>query len=262
MKIPPSVIPDGSTAAVVNLTVDRAAAAGYLTAFPCGQPAPPSSNLNFVAGEARAVAAIVGLGLGSTMCVLTDVAADVIVDVTGYYAPAPQFRADRATAAPQRHAHRRHPQRHRRTARPVRGRRDPQVRSRWHSCRGGDEASSVMLNVIAANPRANGYLTIYPCSSTRPEVSSLNYTAPAEATNLADGRVGGRSLDLHLCVRRHRRHRRRVRRDGRPRRIARRAAVVQPARVPRLHPGRTGLRRGVQRRHDRAVDPARPAPAA
>ena len=91
VKIPPSVIPDGSTAAVVNLTVDRAAAAGYLTAFPCGQPAPPSSNLNFVAGEARAVAAIVGLGLGSTMCVMTDVAADVIVDVNGYYAPAPGF---------------------------------------------------------------------------------------------------------------------------------------------------------------------------
>ena len=91
VQIPASVIPAGATAAVVNLTVDRAAAAGYLTAFPCGQPAPPSSNLNFVAGEARAVAAIVGLGLGSTMCVMSDVAADVIVDVNGYYAPAPQF---------------------------------------------------------------------------------------------------------------------------------------------------------------------------
>ncbi len=42
-----------------------------------------------------------------------------------------------------------------------------------------------MLNVIAANPQANGYLTIYPCSSSRPEVSSLNCTAPSEATNLA-----------------------------------------------------------------------------
>ena len=91
VKIPASVIPADATAAVVNLTVDRAAAAGYLTAFPCGEPAPPSSNLNFVAGEARAVAAIVGLGLGSTMCVMSDVAADVIVDVNGYYAPAPQF---------------------------------------------------------------------------------------------------------------------------------------------------------------------------
>ncbi len=196
VKIPSSVIPDGSTAAVVNLTVDRAAAAGYLTAFPCGQPAPPSSNLNFVAGEARAVAAIVGLGLGSTMCVLTDTAADVIVDVTGYYAPAPGFGP---TAQLQ----------------PLSGTRIVDTRNGIGGplapfqagetrqfdpvafVPGGAEASSVMLNVIAANPRANGYLTIYPCSSSRPEVSSLNYTAPAEATNLATVELAS---DRTICI--------------------------------------------------------------
>ena len=196
VRIPPSVIPDGSTAAVVNLTVDRAAAAGYLTAFPCGQPVPPSSNLNFVAGEARAVAAIVGLGLGSTMCVLTDIAADVIVDVTGYYAPAPSFGP---TAQLQ----------------PLSGTRIVDTRNGIGGplapfqagetrqfdpvafVPGGAEASSVMLNVIAANPQANGYLTIYPCSSSRPEVSSLNYTAPAEATNLATVEL---AADRTICI--------------------------------------------------------------
>ena len=196
VRIPPSVIPDGSTAAVVNLTVDRAAAAGYLTAFPCGQPAPPSSNLNFIAGEARAVAAIVGLGLGSTMCVLTDTAADVIVDVTGYYAPAPGFGP---TAQLQ----------------PISGTRIVDTRNGIGGplapfqagetrkfdpvafVPGGAEASSVMLNVIAANPQANGYLTIYPCSSSRPEVSSLNYTAPAEATNLATVELAS---DRSICI--------------------------------------------------------------
>ena len=196
VRIPPSVIPDGSTAAVVNLTVDRAAAAGYLTAFPCGQPAPPSSNLNFVAGEARAVAAIVGLGVGSTMCVLTDIAADVIVDVTGYYAPAPSFGP---TAELQ----------------PLSGTRIVDTRNGIGGplapfqagetrqfdpvafVPGGAEASSVMLNVIAANPQANGYLTIYPCSSSRPEVSSLNYTAPAEATNLATVEL---AADRTICI--------------------------------------------------------------
>ena len=54
-----------------------------------------------------------------------------------------------------------------------------------------------MLNVIAANPRANGYLTIYPCSSSRPEVSSLNYTAPAEATNLATVEL---AADRSICI--------------------------------------------------------------
>ncbi len=196
VKIPPSVIPDGSTAAVVNLTVDGASAAGYLTAFPCGQPAPPSSNLNFVAGEARAVAAIVGLGLGSTMCLLTDVSANVIVDVNGYYAPAPNFGP---TAQLQ----------------PLSGTRIVDTRNGIGGplapfqagetrkidpvalVPGGAEASSVLLNVIAANSRGDGYLTVYPCSSSRPEVSSLNYTAPGEATNLVAVEL---AADRSICI--------------------------------------------------------------
>ena len=54
-----------------------------------------------------------------------------------------------------------------------------------------------MLNVIAANPRGNGYLSIYPCSSSRPEVSSLNYTAPAEATNLVAVEL---AADRSICI--------------------------------------------------------------
>ena len=65
VRIPTSVIPAGSSAAVVNLTAANAVRPGYMTAFPCGQPAPNASNVNFFAGEARAVGAIVGLGAGT-----------------------------------------------------------------------------------------------------------------------------------------------------------------------------------------------------
>ncbi len=130
------------------------------------------------------------------MCVLTDTAADVIVDVTGYYAPAPSFGP---TAQLQ----------------PLSGTRIVDTRNGIGGplapfqagetrqfdpvafVPGGAEASSVMLNVIAANPQANGYLTIYPCSSSRPEVSSLNYTAPAEATNLATVELAS---DRTICI--------------------------------------------------------------
>jgi len=44
-----------------------------MAAFPCGEPAPPSSNLNWIAGEDRAVGAIVGLGLGRTLCLISEV---------------------------------------------------------------------------------------------------------------------------------------------------------------------------------------------
>ena len=47
----------------------RSSQPGFMTAFPCGQPAPNASNVNFRAGEARAVGAIVGLGSRATRCV-------------------------------------------------------------------------------------------------------------------------------------------------------------------------------------------------
>ena len=86
------MIPANSSAAVVNLTAANAVRPGFMTAFPCGQPAPTASNVNFQTGEARAVGAIVGLGAGNTLCVIADTTVHVIVDVTGFYASAPGFR--------------------------------------------------------------------------------------------------------------------------------------------------------------------------
>ena len=91
VEIPANVVPDNATAAVVNLTAANAVRPGYMTAFPCGEPVPNASNVNFLAGEARAVGAIVGLGQGRTFCVVADTTVHVIVDVSGYYAPAPGF---------------------------------------------------------------------------------------------------------------------------------------------------------------------------
>ena len=85
VPIPTSVIPAGSTAAVINLTAANGVQPGFMTAFPCGQPVPNASNVNFLGGEARAVGAIVGLGLGNTLCVVADTTVHVIVDVTGFY---------------------------------------------------------------------------------------------------------------------------------------------------------------------------------
>ena len=60
VQVPSSVIPANSTAAVVNLTAANAVQPGFMTAFPCGRAVPDASNVNFLAGEARAVGAIVG----------------------------------------------------------------------------------------------------------------------------------------------------------------------------------------------------------
>lgn len=75
-----------STAIAFNLTAVHPAAAGFLTAYPCGRGRPDTSSLNFAAGETRPNNAIVATDDGS-ICVYADTATDVLIDVTGAFGP-------------------------------------------------------------------------------------------------------------------------------------------------------------------------------
>jgi hypothetical protein len=80
-------IPATATAVALNVTVDGPAGAGFFTVFPCAAAPPDASNLNDVAGLTVANSVTVGVGDGGAVCVYTEAAADVLVDVTGYYGP-------------------------------------------------------------------------------------------------------------------------------------------------------------------------------
>ncbi|NNN20781.1 MAG: hypothetical protein HKL80_02100 [Acidimicrobiales bacterium] len=83
-----SGIPSSGVAAVaVNVTAtDIYSPGGYLVAYATGAPKPDTSTLNFVENRAVANRAIVDLSLSGSMTI-TDfgVAADIVVDVTGYF---------------------------------------------------------------------------------------------------------------------------------------------------------------------------------
>ena len=196
VQIPTSVIPAGSTAAVVNLTAANGARPGYMTAFPCGEPAPNASNVNFLAGEARAVGAIVKLGLGNTLCVIADTTVHVIVDVTGYYAPAPAF-GPAAVVEPT--AGRRVVDSRNGIGGPLRPLAAGEVWS-FDPVAGlpdAADASAVMLNFVSTDAAGAGFLTAYPCGGAVPDVSTLNYVAGEAATNLATIELGA---DRQVCI--------------------------------------------------------------
>jgi len=194
--MPTSVVPANATSVMINLTTTNSTAFGFFTAYPCGSPVPNASNLNFAAGEDRAVAAIVGLGAGQKVCVVSNVPSNVVIDVNGYYAPAPQFGP---TAALQ----------------PTSGTRIVDTRNAIGGPRqkysafevraydpvagqsGAAEASAVTLNVISSGATADGFVTIYPCGGAVPDVSSLNYRAGQIASNLATIELAG---DRTICV--------------------------------------------------------------
>ena len=73
---------------LLNVTTTQPADSGFLTAFPCGQAIPPTSNLNVVPQETVANFATVRPDAAGEVCVFTSSSAEVIVDVSGEVGPA------------------------------------------------------------------------------------------------------------------------------------------------------------------------------
>ena len=70
-------------AVLTNLTTTQPVGSGFLTAFSCGQPMPPTSNLNVVAQQTVANFVTVTPSASGEICIFTSSSAHVIVDVTG-----------------------------------------------------------------------------------------------------------------------------------------------------------------------------------
>ena len=74
----------GATAAIYNLTVVGATAPGHATAYPCDQPVPKASNVNYPMATAAGAASITKLDATGHFCVNTLTPAELIIDLIGY----------------------------------------------------------------------------------------------------------------------------------------------------------------------------------
>jgi hypothetical protein len=78
-------VPADATAAVLNITVTQAADDGYATIYPCDQPRPTASNLNYTAGQTIPNLVIAKLAADGTVCLYTDATVHLIADINGWY---------------------------------------------------------------------------------------------------------------------------------------------------------------------------------
>ena len=79
----------GVTAVALNLTATGPDAAGFVTAWPCGQAMPDVSNLNFEQGQTVPNAVTVKLAADGTVCLYTTATTHLLADVAGYYTADP-----------------------------------------------------------------------------------------------------------------------------------------------------------------------------
>jgi alpha-tubulin suppressor-like RCC1 family protein/lysophospholipase L1-like esterase len=183
-------VADDAASVVMNLTAADTQAAGYATVFPCGEPVPNASNVNYVAGQNVPNAVVSRVGAGGKVCVFTYAASDFIIDVSGYYTSltgmtplaAPvrllDTRAGQTTIDGQYAA--------------VGTLGAGQVIEVPVAGRGGvaDDAASVVMNLTAADTQAAGYATVFPCGEPVPNASNVNYVAGQNVPNAVVSRVG------------------------------------------------------------------------
>jgi sugar lactone lactonase YvrE len=178
-------VPSNAIAVALNVTATEGTGPGFLTVWPCDDPAgqPSTSNLNFAAGQTVANAVVSKVGTNGQVCLASGGGSvKYIVDINGYV-PAgspvvsinPKRIMDTRVGNP--------------TDDPavydVKGILAPAVtRTVPVSGRFGAPASgSVAINVTVTGATGPGYLTVWPCG-TKPLASNVNFSAGQTVPNL------------------------------------------------------------------------------
>ncbi|MEO6627751.1 MAG: hypothetical protein ABIP03_04205 [Aquihabitans sp.] len=188
-----SAVVAGATSAVLNITATEATASGWVKAWPCNEPEPAASSLNFVPDLNSANAAIVLLGRGG-VCLTTNTAVHLIVDVTGSMTGTD----DLTSIVPNRLLDTR-----------IGGEilaAGQELRLAVVGTAGiGNSARFAALNVTVDRPARAGWVVAYPCGQPT-NASTVNFNAGDIVANLtlvalADGAVCMRSLvDTNVVV--------------------------------------------------------------
>ncbi len=191
-------VPADAEAVSINVAATQPEEEGFLLAYPCGIEPPLASNVNFLAGETRSVAAIVKLGESGEatgrLCVFASTNLHVVVDVTGYSSDIGGQRPDLALdlVTDTRIVDTRRPD--------LPGRRfGAGTVQRFDVSSVVDDpgdVTGVLLNAVAVAAASEAFVTIYPCTDEVPFVASINHDRAATANVV----VSALDDDARFCV--------------------------------------------------------------
>ncbi len=182
-------IPNDAATASLNVTVTEAQAPGFVTVYPCGQPVPTASNLNYQPGDTIPNAVITQIGAGGKVCLFTYGATQLIADINGYFPTTSTYRA----MAPARLLDSR-------VGSPtvdgqfagIGPRGAGTVLELQVAGRAGipNDAATASLNVTVTEAQAPGFVTVYPCGQPVPTASNLNYQPGDTIPNAVITQIG------------------------------------------------------------------------
>ncbi len=161
-----SSVPTDAGAVALSVTA-VSASEGFMTVFPCADGRPPSSNLNTRPDAATPNLVVAVPDANREVCIFSVRASDMVVDVQGWWTDGPtRFRPIEPVRAYDT----------RELADPVKlpaqGIRNVQVASSYVPA----DATSVVINLTAAQTESRGWMVAYPCGELPPLASNLNFS--------------------------------------------------------------------------------------
>jgi subtilisin-like proprotein convertase family protein/outer membrane biosynthesis protein TonB len=180
----------GVSAVVINTTVTEPTASSYLTVYPSGELRPPTSNLNFGAGQTVPNLVTVKVGADGNVAVYNAAGqVHVVLDVVGWYgeetggsrfnglnpkrildtrngigAPTAKIGANASLVV--------------------------DVTAVYGSGVPGSGVTAVVVNTTVSEATEASYLTVYPSDAGPPLASNLNFAAGQTVANLVTVKVG------------------------------------------------------------------------
>jgi hypothetical protein len=172
-------IPTTAKAYVVNMTTVPHGPLWFLAAFPAGQTRPLVSTLNAPTGTITANTAIVPAGTDGGISVYASNDTDLIIDVTGYFAPPAEGGLSFYPTTP---------------CRPLDTRalgsigafaKTISIDLSTNGCLPPGVVRAVVSNATALPLASLGYLSLWPNQQTKPYVSALNAIDASTTSNMA-----------------------------------------------------------------------------
>ncbi|MEZ4410033.1 MAG: MYXO-CTERM sorting domain-containing protein [Polyangiales bacterium] len=189
--------PAGAVGVVATVAAIGGDAPGFVTAYPCGEPVPETSSVNFGAGVVLANTVVSRLG-GGRLCLRSNVAVDAVVDVTGFLTTTSALTYTALT--PQRLLDTR-------DARSLYagrlGARQVVTIPIQRSPGMPADVAAAVVNLTAVGSDAPGFMTAFPCGTEVPGTSSVNFPAGGAAGALSVSTLGSGSLCVFASARAH-----------------------------------------------------------
>ena len=186
-------VPADALAVTLNVTVTEATAPGFLTVYPCDEPRPTASNVNYEKGSTIPNAVITKLAADASskgdVCIYVQQTVHVVVDVNGFFPPTTSYHSiNPARVLDSRVGMTTIDGSQQGTGAAAAG----SVTTLQIGGRAGvpNDAAAVVLNVTITEPTAAGYATVYPCGTEPPTASNLNYTPGQTIPNLVIAKIG------------------------------------------------------------------------